>query len=59
MYLYTCTLSIPKTKSPNPKQAVPHGQFLNIQVSCFLPDPRALNSCMHTFPETNAGCTMV
>ena len=30
-----------------------YGQFLKIQVSRFLPDPGALNSCMHTFPENN------
>ena len=35
------------------------GQFLNIQVFHFLPDPGAFNSCMHTFPENNAGSTMV
>ena len=35
------------------------GQFSKVQVIYFLPDPGALNSGMHTFPETNAGCTMV
>ena len=35
------------------------GQFLKIQVLNVLPDHGALNSCMHTFPETNDGFTMV
>ena len=31
--------------------------FKSLHAPKCLPDPWALNSCMHTFPETNAGCT--
>ena len=35
------------------------GRCSKVQVSFVIPDPGALNYCMHTFPETNAGFTMV
>ena len=31
---------------------------LKIQVLSLLPDRRASNSCVHTFPETNDGFAM-
>ena len=31
-----------------------YGQLLTIQALLVLPDPGALNSCMHAFPEENA-----
>ena len=33
--------------------AASYGQFLKQQVLTVLPDPGALNSCMHTSPENN------
>ena len=35
------------------------GLFSKVHVLCFLPDPGAFTSCMHTFPEINHGFAMV
>ena len=36
-----------------------YGRFSKVRVCVFLPDPGALNSCMHTFPEHYDGFTIV
>ena len=43
----------------SPLNAWSHGRFSEVHACIFLPDPGALNSCMHTFPKKNVGFTVV
>ena len=41
----------------DPPCAVPYGLFSKAHVLIMFARPRVLNSCTHTFPETNYGLT--